>query len=99
MLVRILKLPLKLFALLLFLCCSSAALLVQLAIRLAAYVIGPLMLFLLGCGIYTAVKQAWSQTLLLFMLEVLCAAALFGSAEVLGLLGDCKEKLLEFIRL
>lgn len=92
------KLPLKLLILLLFLLCAAAGILAKLAMRLSLYLIGPLMLFLLGCGIYTATKQQWSQTLL-FLLEAVCTCAVFGASWVIRLLDAGSEKLLELLAL
>lgn len=97
MLLKAGKLPLKLLVLLLFLLCAAAGILAKLAMRLSLYLIGPLMLFLLGCGIYTATKQQWSQTLLLFLLEAVCTCAVFGASWVIRLLDAGSEKLLELL--
>ena len=47
--IKLIKLPLKLLALPLILILMAAALLVKLVTNLSAYVMGPLMLFILGC--------------------------------------------------
>ena len=39
------------------------------ATKLSSYLIGPLMLLIFGCGVYTVVKQLWSQTFLLALME------------------------------
>lgn len=57
MLLKIAKFPVKLLVLVLFLLCATAEILAKLAMRLSLYLVSPLMLFLLGCGIYTAIKR------------------------------------------
>lgn len=49
---KLIKLPFKLLALPIILILMAAALLVKLVTNLSAYVMEPLMLFILGCGIY-----------------------------------------------
>ena len=51
--------------------------------KLSCYVLGPLMWFLFGCGIYTGVHRFWSQTFLLALLEGACFLALFGAGFVI----------------
>lgn len=51
---KLVKLPLKLLALPIILILMAVVLLVKLVTNLSAYVMGPLMLFILGCGIYSA---------------------------------------------
>ena len=51
--------------------------------KLSCYVIGPLMWFLFGCGIYTVVHRLWSQTFLLALMEAVCFLVLFGAGFVL----------------
>lgn len=97
MLMRLIKLPFKILALPLMLACYAASLLVKLAANLSSYVLGPLMLFILGCGIYTIVKQEWGQTLILAMMEAACIAAMFVAVCVETLLADAGSFLREFI--
>ena len=52
------------------------------ATKLSSYLIGPLMLLIFGCGVYTVVKQLWSQTFLLALMEGACFLVLFGASFV-----------------
>lgn len=74
---KLIKLPFKLLALPIILILMAAALLVKLVTNLSAYVMGPLMLFILGCGIYSAVQQMWTSVAILVILEILYVAAMF----------------------
>lgn len=71
---------------------------VNLLLTLGSYVLGPLMFFILCCGIYTVVKQLWNQTLLLAIMEGFCALIFFGAGGFIILLEDVKEKLVEYTR-
>lgn len=97
MLQTILKLPLKFFVLLLLLLCMTIQVLTRVAMNVSSSLIGLLMLFLLGCGIYMAAKQQWNQVLLLFLLEVMCMAAVLAAAWLIGLLGSLSEALMELL--
>ena len=97
MLVKLLKLPFKILALPLILICTTVAILVKLAANLSCYVLGPLMLFILGCGVYTITKQQWSQTFLLALMELACVAALFVAAWVESALDSVNDALIGFL--
>lgn len=93
----ILKLPFKLFALLLLLVCATVRALVGIAGNFANIGISLLMLFVLGCGIYTACHGQWSQTLLLFMVEMGCMAVLMCTLYSEVILDKAMELLGDFI--
>ena len=68
----LIKLPFKLLALPLILIFATAAILIKLINTLSTYMMGPLMLFILGCGIYSAMQQMWTSVGILVFLELLC---------------------------
>ena len=72
--------------------------LANLLLTLGSYVLGPLMFFILCCGIYTVVKQLWDQTLLLTLMEGFCALVFFGAGWFIILLENVKEKLVDYTR-
>lgn len=72
--------------------------LANLILTLGSYVIGPLMFFILCCGIYTVVKQLWNQTLLLSLMEGFCVLVFFGAGWFIILMEDVKEKLVNYTR-
>ena len=72
--------------------------LANLLLTLGSYVIGPLMFFILCCGIYTVVKQLWNQTLLLILMEGFCVLVFFGTGWFMIMLEDVKEKLVDYTR-
>ena len=65
--------------------------------NLSCYVIGPLMLFIFGCGIYTVVIQNWSQTFLLGLIEAACFLVLFGASFVIVTLESWSHHLAAFL--
>lgn len=75
-----------------------ADLLANILLTVGSYVLGPLMFFILFCGIYTVVKQLWNQTLLLALIEGFCALIFFGTGWFIILLEDMKEMLLNCVR-
>lgn len=94
---KLIKLPFKLLALPIILILMAAALLVKLVTNLSAYVMGPLMLFILGCGIYSAVQQMWTSVAILVVLEILCVVAMFFAVVIETILGGMKDSLVGFV--
>lgn len=72
--------------------------LANMLLTLGSYVIGPLMFFILCCGIYTVVKQLWNQTLLLMLMEGFCVLVFFSAGWFIIMLEDVKEKLVDYTR-
>lgn len=66
--------------------------------KLSCYVIGPLMWFLFGCGIYTVIHRFWSQTFLLALMEAACFLFLFGASFVIVTLENWNDSLGRFLR-
>ena len=88
---KLIKLPFKLLALPIIL------ILVKLITNLSAYVMGPLMLFIFGCGIYSAVQQMWTSVAILVVLEILCVAAMFFAVVIETALDGMKDSLVGFV--
>lgn len=75
-----------------------ADLLANMLLTVGSYVLGPLMFFILFCGIYTVVKQLWNQTLLLALIEGFCVLVFFGAGWLIIMLEDVKERLMNCVR-
>lgn len=73
-------------------------LLANMLLTVGSYVLGPLMFFILFCGIYTVVKQLWNQTLLLALIEGFCVLVFFGAGWFIIMLEDVKERLMDCVR-
>ena len=97
MVMKFIKLPFKLLALPIILILMAAVLLIKLVTNLSAYVMGPLMLFILGCGIYSAVQQMWTSVAILVVLEILCVAAMFFAVVIETALNGMKDSLVGFV--
>ena len=94
---KMIRFLLKLAALPLLLLLALVSFIFHALTDLSSYVIGPLMWLILGCGIYTVVKQLWSQTFLLVLMEAFCLLVLFGAGAVLFLLETWRDALLDFL--
>ena len=75
-----------------------ADLLANMLLTVGSYVLGPLMFFILFCGIYTVVKQLWNQTLLLALIEGFYVLVFFGAGWFIIMLEDVKERLMNCVR-
>ena len=51
----LIKLPFKLLSLPLMIVCAGLSLLAKLCSNLSGYILSPLILFIFGCGVYTAI--------------------------------------------
>lgn len=89
---------LKCFAFPLMLLCKLFSLLLRAAVYLSSYLLGPFLLFLLGCGICTLFRRTWDQTLILAVAAAGCIGMYFGVILLISLVDDCGERLVNFIR-
>ena len=60
------------------------ALMAKWLLTLSSYVVAPLMLYIFGCGIYTAYRQTWDQFLILLVAEFLCFVLFVGATAMVG---------------
>ena len=95
---KVVKMILKVVLLPLIVVLWVVDLLANMLLTVGSYVLGPLMFFILFCGIYTVVKQFWNQTLLLALMECFCALVFFGAGWFIIMLEDVKEKLMDYTR-
>ena len=65
MLKKIVLFPISLFV-------AFLALMAKWLLTLSSYVVAPLMLYIFGCGIYTAYRQTWDQFFILLVSEFGC---------------------------
>ncbi len=65
--------------------------------HVSAYVLSPLILFVLGCGIYCIFQAKWMDVAILSVIEVLIFAAMFGAAWIGFLVEDLCESLSTFV--
>lgn len=77
---KLVKLPFKILALPVMLVLGVLGLIAKSATNLSCYIVGPFMLFLGGCCVYTIVMQLWNQLAILAVLLLGCVVMLFGAS-------------------
>lgn len=96
--VALIKLPFKLLSLPLIALFACARFLVRILSNISGYILSPLILFILGCGVYTVITQQWNHALLLGIVEVICLSALFSAILIETFLDWCCSMLKSFVR-
>lgn len=95
---KLIKLPFKLIAYFLIAIIGLTMLMIKTLINLSAYILGPFMLFLMGCCIFVIVKGFWTQLIILGTLLVLCILTLFCAVWILIFLETVNDNLKGFAR-
>ena len=75
--------------------CVSAAismLIWNLLMQLSLWVLSPVMLFVLGCGIYSVVRASWTDVFLLTLIEMGLFAAAVGAGGIMELMERLCER-------
>ena len=94
---RLVKLLFKILALPVMLVLGTLELTMKLLTNLSCYIIGPFMLFLVGCGVYAIVMQLWSQATILAVLLLGCVLVLFGASGLIVFLEDVNGMVSDFV--
>ena len=84
MLKKIVLFPISLFV-------AFLALMARWLLTLSSYVVAPLMLYIFGCGIYTAYRQTWNQFFILLVAEFICFILFFGATAITEGIGRFSE--------
>ena len=58
------------------------ALMAKWLLTLSSYIVAPLMLYIFGCGIYTAYCPDWTQFFILLVAEFSCFVLFFGATAI-----------------
>lgn len=95
---KLVKLPLKILVLPVMLVFGALRLIAELTTNLSCYFIGPFMLFLGGCCVYSIVMQRWSQLAILAVLLLGCVVILFSSSWIIVFLESATGRLFDFVR-
>ncbi|MDO4647218.1 MAG: hypothetical protein Q4B26_01110 [Eubacteriales bacterium] len=66
-------------------------------INVSAYIISPVMLFVLGCGIYSVVKASWLNVALLTGIELGLFVLVFGANWIVMIMEDLCDGLMGFM--
>ena len=80
---KILLLPVKLLVLSLILLLKIIYTLAYLVTHIGTYILSPLILFVLGCGIWCATQGRWADVGLLTGIEVMIIAVIFAAVWLL----------------
>ncbi len=97
MMIKLIKLPFKVLTVLLLLLGTTLSILFKMVANLSCYLVGPFMLFLLGCCICSVVKQMWGALFILVLSEVACVALVFCAALVEAGLDRVNEAFVDFL--
>ena len=92
------KMILKVFALPVLLIMKSVCILGNLLSNISSYVIGLLLLILVGCGIYCVVQAMWTSLAILAVMGLAAFLALFGIVSLTVQAETASESLGHFIR-
>ena len=92
------KMILKVFALPVLLIMKSVCILGNLLSNISSYVIGLLLLILVGCGIYCVVQALWTSLAILAVMGLAAFLALFGIVFLTVQAETASESLGQFIR-
>ena len=63
-----------------------------LLVNLSGWVLSPVMLFVLGCGIYSVVRASWTDVFLLTLIEMGLFAAAVGAGGIMELMERLCER-------
>lgn len=89
---------LKVFALPVLLIMKSVCVLGNLLSNISSYVIGLLLLILVGCGIYCVVQAMWTSLAILAVMGLAAFLALFGIVFLTVQAESASESLGQFLR-
>jgi hypothetical protein len=64
----------------------------NLLMQLSLWVLSPVMLFVLGCGIYSVVRASWTDVFLLTLIEMGLFAATVGAGGIMELMERLCER-------
>ena len=92
------KMILKVLALPVLLIMKSVGILGNLLSNISSYVIGLLLLILVGCGIYCVVKAMWTSLAILALMGLAAFLALFGIVFLTVQAESASESLGQFLR-
>ena len=95
---KLVKLPFKILALPVMLVLGALGLIAKLVTNLSCYIVGPFMLFLGGCCVYTIVMQLWNQLAILAVLLLGCVVMLFGASWLIIFFENVTGRMAGFIR-
>lgn len=91
------KLLLKILTLPVILILKIFAVTVNILVKLSAYILGPLMLFITICAVYSLVKTNWTNAAILAVMDAVIFAAMFAAGWIICLAEDACDGLKSFL--
>ena len=95
---RLLKLIGKILLLPVLLLLGILRLLVKIGMEVSSFVLGALMLIVLGCIIFTIVQHTWNSMWILIVMEVFLVLITAGTGVIQGVLDIASDSLSGFMR-
>ena len=95
---RILKLIGKILLLPVVLILGILRLLVKIGMEVSSFILGALMLIVLGCIIFTIVQHTWNSMWILIVMEVFLVLITAGTGVIQGVLDIASDSLSGFMR-
>ena len=95
---RLLKLIGKTLLLPVLLLLGLFRLIVKIGMEISSFVLGALMLIVLGCIIFTIVQHTWNSMWILIVMEVFLVLITAGTGVIQGLLDIASDSLTDFMR-
>lgn len=95
---RLLKLIGKTLLLPVLLLLGLLRLIVKIGMEISSFVLGALMLIVLGCIVFTIVQHTWNSMWILIVMEVFLVLITAGTGVVQGLLDMASDSLTGFMR-
>ena len=94
---KIVLLPVKLLVLPLILLLKIVYALAYLVTHVGTYILSPVILFVLGCGIWCAVQGRWTDVGLLAGIEIMIVAVIFAAVWLLDAVQTASSGLVSFL--
>ena len=95
---RLLKLIGKILLLPVLLLLGILRLLVKIGMEVSSFILGALMLIVLGCIIFTIVQHTWNSMWILIVMEVFLVLITAGTGVIQGVLDIASDSLSGFMR-
>lgn len=79
---QLIKLPFKIIIFPIMAAFACMTFFFKLCSNISSYIFSPLILFVLGCLVYSLTNQLWNHVMILTAIELGCIAILFGSVFI-----------------
>ncbi len=94
----VLLLPVRIIAFILSLVLTIIRVVLDTVAKMTSIAAGPLLFFIVGCLIYSLVRQSWSDSLLLAIIASVIIAVYFVAGFIAAEIDELASILMEFVR-